>query len=455
MCTSATSDRAEHWEESNHCVLRVVLPVASLPNTWMVRKGLGTASSISTPAAHCTRRDTFQCLQSQGDDRQTTYYREELLQRAPSQGGTRHTSTSVATGRLASQACTRPPGSYLLFADRLQTRLQPLNTKQGKQEGGSRKRGKPLASVKTVDAGIMSRAQHIQVTILTASTNALTIRWNTPPLRTMDFPTTSCSSDDLSIQQVVDILESKCEEAGMQIHPFLIGWYNQSVSNSKFHLPYPEHTVALLLISTPSMFEKLFVPYVTFPNYKPGQLDPLDQCLKQYFYSLAKLFPPVSIDIIQDFEMDPVSRRPRILVQTAGHVSGAARYYQRVDVDPDPWPKEKKIFGVSVHPKFGGFFAFRGVLIFKQLLEATLKQSDPPDCVPDQVNRIELLNRFNFNWKDWTFREIVVGGAGECYSELQRQYFSTVPGQRHAWIQNLRIRHNDNAEEIKLDKPIQ
>lgn len=41
-----------------------------------------------------------------------------------------------------------------------------------------------------------------------------------------------------------------------------------------------------------------------------------------------------------DFEMDR-NRKPKILVQTAAHVAGAAYYYQRKDVANDPWGKTK------------------------------------------------------------------------------------------------------------------
>lgn len=44
--------------------------------------------------------------------------------------------------------------------------------------------------------------------------------------------------------------------------------------------------------------------------------------------------------MLHDFDMDH-NRRPKILVQTAGHVSGAAYYYQRKDIKNDPWPTEK------------------------------------------------------------------------------------------------------------------
>ena len=56
------------------------------------------------------------------------------------------------------------------------------------------------------------------------------------------------------------------------------------------------------------------------------------------------LLPENDVEIIQDFELHPKTRRPKLLVQTAGHVSGAAYYYQRTDVCKDPWPEKKASF---------------------------------------------------------------------------------------------------------------
>lgn len=50
-------------------------------------------------------------------------------------------------------------------------------------------------------------------------------------------------------------------------------------------------------------------------------------------------FPDLEVETIHDFELLP-SRRPKVLVQTAGHVAGAAFYYQRKDVVPDPWDEK-------------------------------------------------------------------------------------------------------------------
>lgn len=89
----------------------------------------------------------------------------------------------------------------------------------------------------------------------------------------------------------------------------------------------------------------------------------------------------------------------------------------------------QKMFGVCIHPKLGGWFAIRALLVFKDVRAgADLQQKDPPDCVRSQEERIELLERFNFRWQDWSYRDMVP--TEERYSDQQREYFRTPPGQR-------------------------
>lgn len=60
-----------------------------------------------------------------------------------------------------------------------------------------------------------------------------------------------------------------------------------------------------------------------------------------FYLSIACLiqsFPDHRISIFKDYEMKPGTRRPKVLVQTAGHVSGAAYFYQKSDVSDPPWP---------------------------------------------------------------------------------------------------------------------
>lgn len=231
------------------------------------------------------------------------------------------------------------------------------------------------------------------------------------------------------MDDVMSVISKICGDRGMECHALKTSWYNDSVAEV-FQLPYPSDTLVVLLISTPSMFEKLFKPFLSSSEYnQSSRADPLDQCLRNYFMTLAKNFPNNQVDIMQDFELYP-TRRPKILVQTAGHVSGAARYYQRSDVNPDPWTEGEKIYGVSVHPKYGGWFALRGVLIFKDVLAPELEKKEPLDCVPTREKRIELLEKFNRCWQDWSYRDVSVLEITERYSEEQKQYFATEPGKR-------------------------
>lgn len=211
-----------------------------------------------------------------------------------------------------------------------------------------------------------------------------------------------------------------------------------------FRLPYVDNTAAWVVISQPSMFERLFEPYLKATQKDSScsrwTKDPLDECLLQYLKQLVRnVTTQYEVDVIQDYEMHP-DRRPKILMQTAGHVAGAVYYCQRQDVDKmaDPWDKSQKIFGVSVHPRFGGWFAFRAVLIFKGLwAPSTLVQTPPPDCVTTPELKVEVLRRFNECWQDWTYRDVCDKPIQERYSDKQRLYFSTLPKDRTSVIEQI------------------
>lgn len=170
-------------------------------------------------------------------------------------------------------------------------------------------------------------------------------------------------------------LTSLLSPYGFECHPFKIGWYNEQVSKP-FLLPYNEDTLAFIIISTPSMFEKAFIPFVSSADCMRTKQDPIDQCMVHHFSAIKAEYKDIEIETIHDFEVMP-NKRPRVLVQTAGHVSGAVRYYQRKDLSSDPWGPERKIFGVCLHPEFGGWFALRGVVIFKTVTCLDLQRKSP------------------------------------------------------------------------------
>lgn len=232
---------------------------------------------------------------------------------------------------------------------------------------------------------------------------------------------------------IVKSVEDLMKDFGFEAHPFKIGWYNNHVAE-KFTFPYEYDTLAVLIISTPDMFDKALIPFMVRTEC-PGTGDLIDHCVSEYFKQIKEKFSEIDVEAIHDFELLP-SRRPKVLVQTAGHVAGAAYYYQRADVQPDPWDQSQKIFGVSIHPKYGGWFALRGVLIFKGVKCPDLEKKEPVDIVPTYELRKDLLERFNFHWQDWTYRDIVP--TVKKYSKDQMEYFSTPPNDRKGVVERLK-----------------
>jgi len=94
------------------------------------------------------------------------------------------------------------------------------------------------------------------------------------------------------------------------------------------------------------------------------------------------------------------------------------------------------MFGVSIHPRYGGWFGFRGAVIFRDVQCPNLVQTQPLDVVSQRKDRIELLERFNYRWKDWSFRDIIE--PVERYSEEQKEYFETLPKERAKLLEKLR-----------------
>ncbi|XP_002732271.1 cyanocobalamin reductase / alkylcobalamin dealkylase-like [Saccoglossus kowalevskii] len=231
---------------------------------------------------------------------------------------------------------------------------------------------------------------------------------------------------------------------GFEYYPFKIGWYNEIV-DPIFKLDYPDDTLAYIIVSTPGMFEKAFVPYVCRLNAEDAR-DPVDQCIDLYYQKVKEAFPDHDIEVIHDYDLH-ANRRPKILVQTAGHVAGAAYYYQRKDVKNDPWEKDQKIFGVSVHPLFGGWFGFRGVIIFKDIQKIELEKKEPVDCIQGDELRIQVLEKFTYHWADNSFRDIIP--VVEKYSDEQKVYFNTLPAERRKLLESLGIKigQQDSCKE--------
>ena len=263
---------------------------------------------------------------------------------------------------------------------------------------------------------------------------------------------------ELSKEQYVEIcskIASKGAMFGLELAPFKIKWYNDAIEDKKFSLQGNADALGFIVISNPSMFEKTFLPYIQqeVKEQKENDIkDPLDRCMRETFFHLSKPFQTdYNIVHIHDYEISPITKRPAVLVQTAGHVAGAVRLYQESDILRDTNfntmkenlssdkmynTLESKVFPVCLHPKYGGWFALRGVLVFQNVLVSDLymKQTNPPEILKSQDEIATLLRLYNNQWKDWKYRDVGMPKDIERYSALQKEYFETLPSERHHLI---------------------
>lgn len=248
-------------------------------------------------------------------------------------------------------------------------------------------------------------------------------------------------------EKVVEYVDSLVTPWGFESYPFQMGWYNEKVtSHFQFPLLDPE-TLAFVILSVPNMFENAFLPFLAQETdcLSDGG-DLIDTCMRTRFKEFAEStkdeFAELvgEVEIIHDFEMVPGTRRPKVLVQTAAHISGAAYYYQQSDVEDPTWQLNRKMFGVCIHPKYGGWFAIRGILIFHGVKHPALPKAVSFDVLKTAEKKREVLERFNGDWKDCTYRDVLPVSAK--YSEDQKLYFLTPPSERRELIQKLMAKIN-------------
>lgn len=88
------------------------------------------------------------------------------------------------------------------------------------------------------------------------------------------------SNKCLEFKQISSKINDLLSPYGFECYPFLVEWYNDMVQNA-FRLEYAADTVAFVIISTPSMFEKAILPFIEETKVKGVRhvRDPIDECI--------------------------------------------------------------------------------------------------------------------------------------------------------------------------------
>lgn len=237
----------------------------------------------------------------------------------------------------------------------------------------------------------------------------------------------------MQIDIISTLLDQLLSPVGIETYPFKISWYNERVPEA-FRFPHHPDTLCFVAISTPSTFERAFLPFI-LDNRNSSVKDPYDQCMGACFARVKQAFPGEALEVIQDFELHS-NRRPKVIMQTAGHVAGAVHYYSSQGLQFDEEPPKKRLLGVCIHPRYGGWFALRAVFIFRGVVVPELQRRQPKDVIHSEAQRVNLVRLFNFHWRDGRYRDVI--DVEERYSTMQQEYFNTLPCQRLKLIEKWR-----------------
>ncbi|KAF1765972.1 hypothetical protein GCK72_005926 [Caenorhabditis remanei] len=88
----------------------------------------------------------------------------------------------------------------------------------------------------------------------------------------------------------------------------------------------------------------------------------------------------------------------------------------------------RKFIGLSLHPVYGGHFAFRSVLIFPNVRIPEFCESVPRPILTEPEDVRAALEKFNYNWKDSGFRDF--GNPSRRYSTTQMEFFGRPVAER-------------------------
>uniref|UniRef100_A0A0M3IMN9 Cyanocobalamin reductase (cyanide-eliminating) n=2 Tax=Ascaris TaxID=6251 RepID=A0A0M3IMN9_ASCLU len=230
------------------------------------------------------------------------------------------------------------------------------------------------------------------------------------------------------------------DQEGFELHPFKVGSYN-SVAGPCFQLPYKEDTLGIILLNTPHFFETTFKKWIQMKKKPEETLEdfakhfpsgPLSAFFNERFEEAIQMFGAQEVVVIHDSEVLP-NRRPKVLMTTCGHVAGAAFFYhppeEALGTANSASSAKRRRAGVSLHPKYGGYFAFRGVFVFLNVrLPSDFKEERAPMLLDTVEKQEEAITLFNTHWWDGRYRDC--GNPVEKYSDLQLKYFSTMPDKR-------------------------
>jgi len=266
--------------------------------------------------------------------------------------------------------------------------------------------------------------------------------------------TVSSTFDVLSFQQALDTWLEKWHMQSAP--PWLVGWYNNlrdETAGGLQRVDADDGSVAFVICSLPRYIDVVAEHYA---RSKP-QNNFVDAATNEILELLKKKLPMELDAVLTNTDMGP----PYYHVQTIGAVCGHDEHIEAEDIndaewcedlsmdledtrDPKMWgtdpAQRRKIFGVNVNPKFGGWFAYRILLVLRgvksdSLLEPLLQPA--PLKFLELENAKRILHEYNLRHDLCLWRDVTATHPANCRYPPEEYFFYTEnkPAKRKQFLE--------------------
>lgn len=252
-------------------------------------------------------------------------------------------------------------------------------------------------------------------------------------------------------------LDAWCEPACWRCSPpFLVGWYNElrgETAGGSQRIDAADTAVAFGFYSVPGFLD---VVVEHFARAKPST-NFVDSATNEILDSIRRHLPSGLDALLVNTDDGP----PYYHVQTVGAVAGVDQHIEPAELqedgddawreelsdrledkrDPKMWGTDpemrRKIFGLNVHPVWGGWYAYRALLVFRGLTCDTLARPPPLNVLASgDVRRV--ISEYNLKHEECYWRDLSEEGHPPERRYNPEEYFffmETKSGVRRRFLE--------------------
>lgn len=220
--------------------------------------------------------------------------------------------------------------------------------------------------------------------------------------------------------------------------PFLVGWYNDErkrTAGGESMIKADEDAVAFAMYTRPGYLDTILDHY--------GRARPsshfVDAATNEVLQQLRTKLPDAFGAVVTNTDEGP----PYYHVQTVGAVAGVDQHMEAGDVNDPLWESDlsdrleetrdermwgtdpqvrRKIFGVNMHPIYGGWYAYRALVVLHAVRAKDLKRPEPLSFVSgDDMRRI--LSEYNLRHADCNWRDLKLIGHPAEHRYTPEEFF--------------------------------